>query len=137
MKKSAEKILKEAEKAGWEAYEKCVPQPMTVVEHKNPFNDRSPVKQSWHVPDGVCGFAWINVKGNSQFIRDLKKAGLASADINCFDSNVVFKKDSYYKGYTYWVRGSQSYERKMAFAHAFSDVLSKYGINSLAMGRLD
>jgi len=133
---SAVNILKEAEAAGWDAYENHTPTPMNVVQHSNPLDDNSPVVQSWHVSEGACGFAWITVPGNTWFIRELKKFGKASADINCWDSDVVFKP-AYRGGYQYWVGGGQSIERKEAFARAFSDVLSKYDIKNYTGSRLD
>lgn len=138
MKKvNAIKILIQAEKDGWIAYKVMNPRPMGVVQHAEPFNDSSPVVNEWTVNEGVCGFAWINVPGNSWFIRELKKTGFASADINCFDRKVVFKRDDYAGGYKYWVGGGQSYERKCAFASAFSNVLSSYGIKNYTGSRLD
>lgn len=135
-KESAVTILAKAEEAGWDAYKNAVPSPMAVVEHESPFDDNSPVRQSWHVSEGACGFAWINVPGNSWFIRELKKHGYASKNINNFDTRVLFKP-AYRGGYQYWVGGGQSYERKIAFARAFSDVLTKYGIKNYTGGRLD
>lgn len=133
----AKQILEEAEAVGQNAYENAAPKPMVVTEREDPFNDDSKVKQSWFVSEGVCGFAWLNIPGNSWFIRALKKAGFASANINNFDRKVVFKKDSYYKGYSYWIGGGQSYERKVAFANAFADVLGSYNIVANVGSRLD
>lgn len=136
-RKNALEIYREAHEAGYKAGLNCMPRPMTVVERENPFDSKSEIKNQWHVPDGVCGFAWVKVPGNSWFIRELKKKGLASGNYNGF-SREVFRKASYGGGYTYWVsEHNQSYERKSAHAHAFADVLQKYGIKAYAMSRLD
>ena len=135
-------ILNEAEEAGKKALEECNPQPMVVEEHMDMFNDNSPVKQSWHVSDGVCGFAWINIKAksgsNRRFINELKLLKIASNNINDFTSTVLFKKDSYYGGFTYWVHdGGQSMQRKEDFAHAFAAVLKEHDIDCRVMSRID
>jgi hypothetical protein len=135
-------ILNEAIKAGENALEACTPTPMIVEEHVNVVNDNSPVRQSWHVPGGVCGFAWINVKCKSgpsrRFINELKLLRLASSNINDFVKTVSFKKDSYYGGFTHWVHsGGQSMQRKEAYAHAFVAVLKTYNIDCHAMSRID
>ncbi len=132
-------ILNQAYKAGEKAYEDCVPTPMIVQQYQDMLNDNSPVEKSYHVPEGVCGFAWVNLKCKGKgftFINDLKKEGLATSDHNSFNGE-PFKIDSYYGGYTYWVSGSQSMERKIAFASAFAKVLTDAGINCHAYSRMD
>ena len=102
------------------------PTPMTVVEPSNPLDDASPPRQTWHVPEGVCGFAWVNVSpGNSSFARWLSKNGLAGK--------------SYYGGVDIWISAfGQSYERKMAAAEAMAEELrSSLNIKAYASGRLD
>lgn len=127
-KKDWQAIYDLAHKAGHEAATGMVPEPMTVVERANPLDDNSEiVKQYEPIADGVCGFAWINVKpGNSSFANWLKKNDLA-------------RKDSYYGGVTIWVGDyNQSYEKKMAYAGAFAKVLKDSGIEkAYASGRLD
>ncbi len=132
-------LLQKAEIAGLVALKKCTPVPMIVQEHSNILNDKSPVKQEWHVSGGVCGFAWINVKCKDQvsrrFINQLKKIGKASNDR---DARTLWNKDSYYGGYTMWVNeGGQSMQRKEAYAHAFAGVLAEAGIYCHAMSRMD
>ena len=103
------------------------PVPMVVVEHTNLLDDSSPVKRAYPpVTGGVCGFAWINVKpGTSTFARWLKIEGIGKAD-------------SYYGGITIWVSlFGQSYEKKMAYAEAFVQVLVDAGIKASVHGRLD
>jgi hypothetical protein len=102
---------------------------MVVTQHENPLDDGSPVKQQWHVPQGVCGFAWISVRpGNCGFAHWLKKQGLS-------------KGRAYGGGVQIWVsQYGQSYELKMAYAQAAADVLkAELGgkVRVYASGRLD
>lgn len=120
-------VFDEAVEAGLEAGNLAKPTPMVVVEHRNQLDDNSPIKRTYApVMDGVCGFAWVNIRpGNSSFANWLK-------------ANQLARKDSYYGGVTYWVRDfGQSYERKAAYAGAFASVLTKHGIKAVAAGRLD
>ncbi len=115
-----------AHKAGMEAVSKLNVVPMVVQQHANPLDDASPVEKSYFVADGVCGFAWVQVKpGNSPFAKWLKEKGLASAD-------------SYAGGVCIWVSAfNQSMQRKATYAYAFSGVLKQAGINSYASSRMD
>ena len=86
-------------------------------------------QQTFYEPDGVCGFAWVNVRpGTSRFARWLIRKGVA-------------RTDSYYRGVRIWAPGgdrmSQSYDRKMAAAEAYAAVLRESGITAYASGRLD
>jgi hypothetical protein len=120
--------------AGEAAGTNAKPAPMMVVARANPLDDNSPVEKAWHVPEGVCGFAWVNVKAKgigARFINALRKAGYVS-------EYGGWRRDHYYGGYTFWVRHyGQSYERKMAYADAFAAVLKKHGVPAYATGRLD
>lgn len=67
-----------AHKAGVAAAAGVVPVPMVVSEHANPLKDGSAVVRSWHVPGGVCGFAWVEVHpANKPFAKWLKANKLA------------------------------------------------------------
>jgi len=102
-----------------------VPEPMTVIGTENPLDDNARVVAKYHVPEGVCGFAWVKVTpGNCPFANWLKKNDLA--------------RKSYNGGVDIWVSyGGQSYERKTAYARAMADTLKQFGINCYASGRLD
>jgi hypothetical protein len=105
----------------------CIPTPMIVGSPTHILgNDIDPNKPTYYVPSGVCGFAWINVRdGRSSFARWLKK-------------NDLGRPDSYYGGVTIWVyKFGQSYEKKRAYAGAFSSVLNEAGIKAYSMSRLD
>lgn len=120
-------LYHKAHDAGNAAAAACVPVPMHVVGRANPLDDSSPiVKRYAPVMDGVCGFAWINVKpGNSAFAKFLKAEGLA-------------RSDSYEGGVCVWVGAfNQSLSRKEAYAHAFANVLSNEGIRAYSMSRMD
>lgn len=106
-----------ADNAGRAAAEACVPTPMIVCDGSYTY---APIL------DGVCGFAWVNIKpGTSKFARWLTKNNLA-------------RRDSYYGGVTVWISGyGQSMARKEAYAHAFANVLRENGIQAIAMSRMD
>ncbi|QDP46269.1 MAG: hypothetical protein Unbinned3556contig1001_40 [Prokaryotic dsDNA virus sp.] len=123
---SFKQILDEAHDQGMMAGEAKVPTPMVVQEVGL---DNKPYKgsQSWYVPQGACGFAWIvtHEHGNGKFVRYLKSVGEGS---------------KYYYGghYVKWVgEFGQSIEQKEAYAEAYADVLQKYGIKAYAGSRLD
>ena len=52
-----ETIWKEAVEAGCQAGQSAIPTSMIVEEHENMLDDHSPVKKSYFVGEGVCGFA--------------------------------------------------------------------------------
>ena len=81
---------------------------------------------TWIVEDGVCGFAWVNVKpGNSPIAKALVAANLAS-------------RDSYAGGVTHWVHDfNQSMTRKEAYARAFAATLAAAGIFARPGSRMD
>jgi len=107
-------IFDVAHQAGHEAATKVVPEPMMVVGDK----------QVWHVPEGMCGFAWVGFKGNTSFGRWALKNKLAR------------KADS--GGLHLWVSDyEQSYDRKSAYASAFAQVLRNHGVDAYADNRLD
>lgn len=113
-----EALFAKAHTAGHAAATACVPDPMVVVD--------SARCECYHVSDGVCGFAWINIKpGGSAFARFLKARSLA-------------RTDSYYGGVTVWAGDyGQSMERKEAYARAFAAVLREAGINAYSHSRMD
>lgn len=128
-----EKLLSEADAAGKAAVAKLNVVPMVVAKHVNQMDDSSPIEQSWFVADGVCGFAWINVKpGNSPFANYLKKS------VSETDAIGKPHKDDYYGGVKIWVHGwNQSMQKKAAYAHGFAGVLQAHGIKANGESRLD
>ena len=120
-------IYAEAHSAGMSAGNKCKPTPMIVGQPTTPLGDDIDYeKETWYVGDGVCGFAWVNIKpARGKFVTWMKK-------------NNVGRKDNYYGGWTVWVSGfGQSMARKEDYARAFSKVLGDYGITAHSMSRMD
>jgi len=119
------RIYEEACEAAERAARQCQPQPMVVGTPSTPLgNDLDPSKPIYVCREGLCGFAWVAFPGNTGWARWCKKKGLTSK--------------RYPKGLMIWVNGfGQSYERKMAYARAFAEVLRKHGIKAWAEGRLD
>ena len=78
-------IYSEAHTKGMAAGKACTPTPMVVGEPTTPLgNDIDYSKDTWLVNDGVCGFAWINIKpARGGFVKFLK-------------DNKIGRKDSYY-----------------------------------------
>jgi hypothetical protein len=122
-----EAAFAKASEAGKAAGEAAKPRAMIVQERAGPFG--GPVIQEWHEPEGMCGFAWVNVSpGNSPFANWLKKNSLA--------------RKAYGGGVDIWISDfGQSVERKEACANAMARVLKEeLGSNSLsiyASSRLD
>jgi len=68
------KLWAKATEVGIKAFEDAKPTPMVVQQHATLFDDSSEVVQSWNVPEGVCGFAWLTTRpGNSSFAHWAKK----------------------------------------------------------------
>lgn len=119
-----EEIYKIARANGYEAGRNAIPQAMNV---RDTFTG-----QVWHEPEGMCGFAWVNIKpGTNKFAKWLKKEGYA-------------RSDSYYGGVTIRIsEHNQSVARKEADARKVAEVLNHYanehGLNftATAMSRLD
>jgi hypothetical protein len=118
-----------AAEAGRAAGEAKVPRAMMVSQPSNPLDANSLPKAMWHVPEGVCGFAWVNVSpGNSSFAKWLVKNKLA--------------RKAYGGGVDIWISAfNQSMERKEACAQAMASVLkAELGESKLsiyASSRLD
>ena len=118
-------IFEEAMAAGRAAVAKLDVVPMVVGSAKGIMsNEIDYSKPSYFVADGVCGFAWVRVKGNSPFGRWAKKQGLA--------------RPGYPSGLDISIREyNQSMQKKEAHAYAMAAVLQKYGIDAYANSRMD
>lgn len=108
-------LFAKAHKAGMQAGNDITPTPMTVVGGG----------RSYYVGEGVCGFAWVNIKpARGKFVQWLKANGKGHK--------------SYYGGYDVWVgEFGQSMTRKEAYGRAFAQVLVEAGINAYMMSRMD
>lgn len=119
-------LYRRAKDAGLAAGKAANPTAMVVYEADVLSGNAKPDGQAWHVPEGACGFAWVNIRpGTSRFARWLKSRGYGDAD-------------SYYGGVTIWVsEHGQSVDRKSAHAGALARVLREHGIEARASSRLD
>ena len=113
----------EAHLAGMAALEATTPVPMTVSD--DPTYTKPENIKSYYVPEGVCGFAWIEkIRANSKMGKWL------------IDREVGRKSSE--GGVTIWCRyGNQSLELKSAYIGAYSGVLTKYGIKHYTGSRMD
>ena len=112
--------LHEADIAGVAAAIKCTPQIIVVEGYEND-------------PFPICGFAWVNFKpATTRFVRFLKKEGLV--------------RKAYEGGASMWVsKFGQSYDKKLAYAHAYAASIQKTivlsglepTLNVYGTGRLD
>lgn len=113
--------------AGKAAGNAVVPRPMIVGSPSTPFgNDVDPTQKTYYVPEGVCGFAWVQVRpGTSAFAKWLKKMKYARAD-------------SYAGGVSVWISDyNQSMARKSAHADAMAKVFNEAGFTAFAQDRMD
>ena len=124
-----------AHNAGMEALEKSVPTPMVVSQHENMLDDNSPVKESWYVSEGMCGFAWVKLKNARQ-------------SLVCWMRKNDIGYKSYYGGWEVWpshvarafglnAYNGQSIEKKEAYSHGFAAVLKDAGFDCYVDSRLD
>jgi hypothetical protein len=120
-----EALYAKAHEAGMTAGTGNTPVPMVVGTAKGLFGTEiDKTKPMYFEAGGVCGFAWVNFKGNTPFGRWAKKAGKA--------------RPQYPTGLCVWVREfGQSMERKEAYAHAFAKVLTEFGVPAYADCRMD
>lgn len=111
------RLYADAWAAGQAAVIATIPTPMNVIDQARGI--------VYHVPDGACGFAWVNVLGgNSAFARWLVKNGYA--------------RKSYDGGVDIWISAyNQSIDRKAAHAGAMAKVFRAAGIPAYAFDRLD
>ena len=93
---------------------------MLVYEADGLTDRAKPDANAWYVADGLCGFAWVNVKPATNRVA---KALVEHATARDFGT----RKDSYYGGVTVWVGvGNQSHARKCAAADAFARVIEQW-----------
>jgi hypothetical protein len=120
-----QELFDRAYAAGIEAAAAINPEPMIVEQRANALDDSSPVVKQYYVPEGVCGFAWVNISpGNCPFANWLKKGGYA--------------RKAYRGGVDIWISAhGQSFERKTAHARAMARVIADAGIKAYSNSRLD
>jgi hypothetical protein len=117
-------IHQQAHEAGMAAVESAQVAPMIVGSPSTPLgNDIDPKQRVYYVADGVCGFAWIVVKGNDGFGRWACKQGIA--------------RDGY-KCKMIWVsQFNQSMQKKEAYASAYAKVVRDAGYSAYSESRMD
>lgn len=122
-----------AHAAGMAAAAKHEPVAMVVGEADGLSDRFKPGAKLYHVPGGVCGFAWVNVKpGNCGFAKWLTKTSRPGRP------DMKLGRTSYYGGIDYSVSDfGQSMSTKEAYAHAYASVLNDAGIRAYAMSRMD
>lgn len=103
--------------AGVEAGNRCNPKAMYVADviHKG---------RNYVCFDGVCGFAWVRIKGNTPFGRWCKSEAIAR---KLYTGGLQIRVTQY----------GQSMERKLAYATAFASVLANNNVWAIAESRLD
>ena len=112
--------------AGRQAAADAVPVPMVVYDAIGLSDVPDPDGNTYHVPDGVCGFgwAWFDVDGRSAVAKWLVAHGAHK---------------HYYGGYALWspIR-TQSMTRNAAWARGFCDVFGPAtGITCYGQSRMD
>lgn len=111
--------------AGAEAAAAVTPVPMVVSQHANPFDDASPVVASEVVPDGVCGFGWVHLKGNTAFGKWARKNGHARSD---YPNGLMISSKLM----------TQSLTRNEAWAHGAATFLNANGVpDATGRSRID
>jgi hypothetical protein len=130
-------ILREADERARAVAEAVTPHPMVVTEADVLTGKPIPGAQTWTIPEGPCGFAWVRVSAKDtvsrRFINDLKN--LKPADEYGHEE---WRHDSYYGGFSKFIGlYNQSVTRKEAYAHEYARVLRAYGIDAHGASRLD
>ena len=125
-KVACEKLLERAHLMGMDAGRRVGVTPMVVGTPTELFgNEIDWDKSTYHVSDGVCGFAGVVIKpARGKFVSYLKSLGMG------------YKH--YYGGWYVSVREfGQSMTRKEAYAEAFAKVLGEAGMSCYVDSRLD
>lgn len=109
--KQHETLWDRALEAGITAGEAVIPRPLRIKGYEP-------------ILDGVCGFGYVNVPGNTSFGRWVKKYGHGSK--------------SYRGGLDIYIgHFGQSYEKKLAMANAMAEVLRENDVAATARGNID
>ena len=125
-KVACEKLLEKAHLMGMDAGRRVGVTPMVVGTPTELFgNEIDWDKSTYHVSDGVCGFAGVVIKpARGKFVSYLKSLGMG------------YKH--YYGGWYVSVREfGQSMTRKEAYADAFAKVLTEEGMRCYVDSRMD
>lgn len=107
-------LLATAFAAGAAAGAAAAPTPMVVTDGRTDY----------YVADGVCGFGWVHIKGNTAFGKWAKTHGHARPD---YPTGLAISSKLM----------TQSMVRNEAWARAVADVLTAAGIPASARSRID
>ena len=82
--KTPQEIYTEAHSAGMAAGHGCTPTPMVVGTPTTALGDDIDyTKDTYYVADGMCGFAWINIKpARGKFVKFLKDNNIGRKDLS-------------------------------------------------------
>ena len=125
-KVACEKLLEKAHLMGMDAGRGSTPTPMVVGTPTELFGSEIDWnKSTYHVSDGVCGFAGVVIKpARGKFVSFLKSKGLGWKH--------------YYGGFYMTCREfGQSLARKEAYCEAFAKVLGEAGMRCYVDSRMD
>lgn len=124
-------VWADAQAAAAKAAAACVPQPMIVGDAIGLSDQIDYSKPTYYVAGGVCGFASINVKGNTSFGRWAKKVGIGR---KAYYGGIDI---SSYKIHDVGGQLSQSLAIKQAICGAAADVLRQNGVDVHVDSRMD
>lgn len=113
--------------AGMEAVKVLHVQAMVVYEADLLSGKAKAGGKLWYVADGVCGFAWINLRG----VLGRERAWWAKIGFSgrALDGG---------SGIGFWVGDfNQSLQKKEAFARAYAEVLQEAGYKAYSGSRMD
>ena len=111
-------VWSDAFSTAWDAGMRVEPEPMVVTA------TTACGTADYHVSDGVCGFAWIEFKGNTRFAKWARDAGLS---YNAYPTGHMISCRHF----------GQSMQRKEAWAYAMARQLKLHGIEVRPCSRLD
>lgn len=127
-KRERRRIWKEAVNAAQKAARECKPAPMVVQQRASALNDRSPVVKEWVSTGGVCGFAWLRMKGTTAMGRFLSAEKIASPGHPSGLMVPSHRLDP---------KIGQSLEQAQAAARAAAKVLNAHGVEAWVESRMD
>ena len=126
MSREVMELFDRAHHAGLRAGHESTPTPMVGGRTSTPFGSVIDCnKSTYHVSDGVCGFAGVVIKpARGKFVSFLKSKGLGWKH--------------YYGGFYMTCREfGQSLARKEAYCEAFAKVLGESGMRCYVDSRMD
>lgn len=125
--RESKKLYEKAHFAGRDAIAACVPVPMIVGTAKSLFGTELDYsKPTEYVADGVCGFAWVEIRpSRGGFATWCKAQGIGRYD----DYRCCWRISA--------AERSQSMQKKEAYCVAFSEVLRESGIEAYMTSRMD